>query len=253
MRALLTISRLTLQEALRARLVTAVGGTAAALVLTGLWLRELSFGVPELRLLLDCGFGAISVGGTLLAVVGTTHLLFSDLAGRRLHLLLARPVDRAVYLGAKLAGVLGVLALYAGTLVAVLLAVLWWWADGTLQLVPWRDILVGGALLWVKLAVVASLATLVCSFAGTALFASVATFGLVLAGHLKPVLGNPSGATAPDLARIALAGLPDLQAFEPTGRLAEAGASAGGVAAYGAAFVVLTATAAMLAFRHREI
>lgn len=253
MRSVLVIARLTVREAMGARVAVVAGAAAGAVVVASSWLRNLGFGVPEQRLLLDFGYGALSVGGMVLAVLGTTHLLFADRESRRLQVLLARPVERSDYLVGKLAGMLVVLAGFAGVVWLTLAGVLVRHAGVEARDLPWREIAQGGLLLWVKLAVVAGLALFTSCLAGTALIANAAAFGLVVAGHLKAVAGAPGGAGIEGVLAASLVAVPDLRAFEPAGVMAVAGAPPAAVAAYGAAFVVLFTLAACLAFQRREI
>lgn len=253
MKAVIVIARLTLLALARTRLGLAGLGVAGLLVFAGFGLRDLGFGVPAIRFLLNVGFGVISVGGVLLAVLGTTAEMFSDRDSRWLHFVLSRPVERREYLAGKLLGVLAMLGLYVLVVGLVLGAVLAGKTGGGVWGLPWGELLIGGLLLWVKAAVVAALALLVCSFARTELFANVATLLLVVIGHLKTVMGDAVNWTWQGGLAALLRVVPDFQSFEPADWVEAAGMGPLRVGGYGLAFVFAYGWAAALFFRRREI
>lgn len=250
LRQVLVVARLTLAEALRLKLTRLLGAVAGLLVTGALWLRQVHFGTPELRFLLDFGFGAIGLGGTLLAVLGTAQLFFSDIERRLLPMVLSRPVPREAWLAGKLAGVLALLALFSVALTALTALLLAWRARALGAELPLAEVLRGGALLWLRSAVAAGITLFVCAYARTALFASGAGLLLVLIGFLRPVADAVSAEwSAAGILRSIIRLWPNLQAFEPVETLVLSGR----LAAYGLAYVVLFTAAAALAFRNREI
>jgi len=244
------IARHTLGAALRMRLTILLGLVAAGLVLAALWLREFNFGTAEIKFIGDFGLGAIGFLGTLLAALVTAHLFFSDLAGGAAPCVLTRPVRRWEYLSGQFAGVAALLALFTialGLLLGALLA--WRAAELGVGLPDAAVFLCAGGVLWFKMTLVAAMTLLVCSYAGTALFASCAGLLLAMVGHLRPMAGAGS--------RLAwLRVWPDLSLFDAEAMLAAAQAPGGGalagVAFYWAAYVLLFGALASSAFRHRE-
>lgn len=254
MRVTLLIARLTLKAALRARLSVAVAMTGSLLVALTWWLRGISFAAPELRFVLDCGFGVISLGGLALAIAGTVSLYFSDIESQWTDFVLSRPVDRHEYLLGKLGGMAGLLAVFSLAMAGMVAILLAWSAgpQGSL-LLPWSEIVRGCALLWLKSLVATALTLMVCSFARTALFAQLVALMLVGAGHLRPVLGE-SGELSPRGALIgALRLLPDFQAFEPAAWTEASGGGLFGISAYGAALIGVYAFASVWFFKNREL
>lgn len=251
MRQASVIARLALLEAVRLRVLWLAVAFAVLIVAAAFWLRDLHFGGAEVRFLLDLGFGVIGLGGTLLAVLGMAQLFFQDLENRSVQFVLSRPVPRGAWMAGKLGGVLAVLAVFCGflTLVTILLAR---WRAGELGLaLPWREVVAGGALLWLRAAVAAAATLLFCSYARSALFASGAALLFVLIGHLRALAGTwPLGWSLGGLSGLLLRLWPDLQLFTPgdvaPGQMAQ-------VVAYGLGYVVLLAGAAGLVFQRREL
>lgn len=251
LRAALLVGRLALTELARARLLPIVVLVAGGIALGALALRDLHLGAAELRLVLDLGFGAASLGGTLLAVLGTSHLVLGDLDRRTAVLVLARPIPRAAWLVGKLGGVLAGLGAYVGVVTALTLVVASHRAGVLGVELPGREIALGGLVLWLRAGVIAAGTLFVCTWARTALWANGVALAGVLIGHLRPVVeGRPVEATWDGVLAGLLRAWPNLQLFEP-GSTAPGGA--GLLVAYGGVYVVLFTVAAVLAFRHREL
>lgn len=177
----------TLSEALRLRLTGLLALCGAGLVLLALGLQDFNFGAAELKFIADFGLGVISLLGTLLAALGMAHLYFRDLDGGLAACLLTRTVRRGEYLLGKLAGVAALLALFTaglGLVLAVILMVRE--AQLAATFIPLPLFLQACALVWLKVTLVAAMTLLVCSYAGSALFASWAGLMLAVVAHLRP-------------------------------------------------------------------
>jgi len=249
--AALLISRLATIELARARLLPVIGLVAGGLVLGALALRDLHLGTAELRLVLDLGFGAAGLGGTVLAVLGTSQLVLGDLERRTAALVLVRPVARGAWLAGKLGGVLAVLAAYVAVVTGLTLAVASNRAGALGLGVPFGEIVQGGALLWLRAAVIAAGTLFVCTLARTALWANGVALAGVLIGHLRPVIeARPLDLSWGGVCAACLRAWPNLQLFEPA---VVPPAGWGFVLLYGGAYVGLFTGAALLAFRHREL
>ena len=239
----------TMGEALRLRLAWLLVAAGGMLVFMARWLRDFNFGATELKFIADFGLGAIGMMGTLLAALATAHLFFSEMTHGGLGCVLTRPVRRWEYVGGKLAGVMALLALFVATLALVLAVV--GAARGkqlgaTFVLLP--VLLQACALVWLKLTLVAAMTLFVCSYAGSALFASSAGLLLAVVAHLRPFT-EATGWLAwlrwwPNL------GLFDAEPLLAGGRLAAGGLL--GLAGYWAVFIVLLGGLAAYVFQHRE-
>jgi hypothetical protein len=210
-----------------------LAAVAALLVLGALGLREFNFGAAELKFIGDFGLGAIGLLGTLLAALAPAQLFFGDLAGGAAACVLTRPVRRWEYVAGQLGGV----------------AALLWWRSGQLGVPPVSlpVLLSACALQWMKFTVVATMTLFVCSYAGTALFASCAGLLFAVIGHLRPFGGG---------AVVWLRVWPNLALFDAETLLAAGQPLAGSLllslAGYWAACLLLFGVLASHAFKHRE-
>jgi ABC-type transport system involved in multi-copper enzyme maturation permease subunit len=239
----------TLGEALRLRLAWLLVAAGGMLVLMARWLRDFNFGATELKFVADFGLGAIGLMGTLLASLATAHLFFSELAHGGLGCVLTRPVRRWEYVGGKLAGVMALLALFVAVLALVLAVMI---AARERQLgaafVSLPVFLQTSALVWLKLTLVAAMTLLVCSYAGSALFASSAGLLLAVVAQLRPFNEATGWLTWLRL-------WPNLGLFDAEPLLAGARLTAGGLlglAGYWAVFILLLGGLAAYVFKHRE-
>lgn len=190
-RRLRLVAGQTLSEALRLRLAVLFAALGIALVLMALGLREFNFGAAELKFIADFGLGAIGLLGTLLAVLAMAQLVFPDLENGFAACVLAKAVHRWEYLGGRFAGVAALLALFVAGLTLVLGALI---GVREAQLgaafVPLPVLLQASALVWLKTTLVAAMTLFVCSYAGSALFASCAGLLLAAIGHLRSFSDN---------------------------------------------------------------
>lgn len=239
----------TLGAALRIKLSLLLAVVAALLVLGALGLREFNFGAAELKFIGDFGLGAIGLLGTLLAALASAQLFFHDLVSGAAACVLTRPVRRWEYLAGQLGGVAALLALFTAALGALLAALLMW-RGGQLGVPPvgLAVLLSACALQWMKFTVVAAMTLFVCSYAGTALFASCAGLLFTVIGHLRPFANG--GALG------WLRVWPNFALFDAETLLASGQPLAGSVllslSAYWAACLLLFGVLASYAFQRRE-
>jgi ABC-type transport system involved in multi-copper enzyme maturation permease subunit len=246
LRRLGLVARHTLAEALRLRLTWLLGLAGVMLVLMALWLRALNFAAGELKFVADFGLGAIGLMGMLLAVLATAHLFFSDISGGVLGCVLTRSVRRWEYLAGKLGGVMALLALFIGGL-SLVLTIIIAWRESELHVafIPLVMFLQACALVWLKATLVAAMTLLVCSYAGSPLFASCAGLMLTVVAHLRPFTEAKGG-----LAWLRL--WPNLGLFSAEPLLAGTSVGLAGLAVYWAVFMVLFIGLASYAFKRRE-
>jgi ABC-type transport system involved in multi-copper enzyme maturation permease subunit len=150
-------------------------------------LREFNFGHAELKFIGDFGLGALGGFGTLLAVLATAQLFFSEIQGRAAYCVLTRPVRRWEYICGKFAGIGALLALFTaalGALIGVLL--LWRGMQLGVTVVPLTVFLCACAIQWLKLTLIAGMTLVVCSYSSSALFASCAGLLLAAIAHVRP-------------------------------------------------------------------
>ena len=250
LRRIRLIARHTLGEALHLRLTLVLALAGATLVGGSLGLREFNFGSAELKFIGDFSLGALGLFGTLLAALATAQLFFRELETKAAYCVLTRPVRRWEYLAGKFAGAAGLLALFTLAL-GLLLAGLLIWRGAQLGAEPFalRSFLCACALQWLKSTLVAAMTLLVCSYAGSALFASCTGLLLALVAQLRTFA--PAGGLA------WLRVWPNLTLFDAESSLASGYAPAGswllGLTAYWAAYVLLFGALASYVFKRREL
>ena len=239
------------REALHLRIAPLFFAFALAPVVAVGWLREFNFGTAEIKFIIDLGHGALSVGGTLLAVLATVQLVHGELAGRTVQMLLTRPLTLAEFLSGKLLGLLALMTWFAAGLAMVLALVALWRGRASGADLPWTFLLGGVAFIWLKLVVTVALTMLVCTYARSGLFAAGVGLLLVMLAHLRHLAGTAGG-----WSRGLTLALPDFQLFDPE-RLASVSPSAGlwvvaASAAYAAAYLILYTVFAGWLLQRRE-
>ncbi len=249
-RRLWLVARHTLSEALRLRLAALFALAGTALVLMALWLREFNFGATELKFIADFGLGAIGLLGMLLAALATAQLHFDEMENGFAACVLAKAVCRWEYLSGRLAGVAALLALFVAAL-ALVLGVMLGVRETQLGTtwVPLPVFLQACALVWLKVTLVAAMTLFVCSYAGSALFASCAGLMLAAIAHLR---GFADGTSWLGWLRC----WPNLALFDVDPLLGSGhGLTWGSLASLGGywlVFMLLFAGLASYVFKHRE-
>lgn len=269
-RRVLLIAQDTLVEAARQRVFAGFLLPALGFVLGVRWLRDLNFGVAELKFLADCGFGAMAFFGAALVITATAQLFFSELENRTVHTLLAKPVRPSEFVVGKFLGLAALAGLFCVAVTALLVAVLWVregqlrqdYADGfdVSGAISYVGIAVAGLMQWLKLAVLTALVLLVASFAQTQLFTVVVGFFVLVVCHLQ-YLGQEAAARGGGAAVLlggALSSLfPNFQLFAPAESLAAADAlpwmQVGRIALYGLGYMAAVCALTVFSFRRREL
>ncbi len=166
------------REARRNRVTVIVAAFAVALVLAAVLLTEATVTTFE-RVLTDLGLGSMSLMLTLLAIFLSTGLLSKEIERRTIFMILSRPISRALFLAARLAGNMLTLAVILIFMAALFLAELWLYRFPVHQAQ-----IVSMAVLWLELLVLSSLGFLMSSFSGQTVSA-VVTSGVYFGGHLS--------------------------------------------------------------------
>jgi Cu-processing system permease protein len=173
------------REARRNRVTVIVAAFAVALVLGAVLLTEATVSTLE-RVLTDLGLGSMSLMLTLLAIFLSSGLLSKEIERRTIFMVVSRPISRAMFLLARLAGnmlTLGVVLLLMGLLFL-----------GELVLYRFplhQSHIVAMAVLWVELLVLTSVGFLMSSFSSQ-IVSAVVTTGVYFAGHLSSEIYNLS-------------------------------------------------------------
>lgn len=267
------IARVTFLEAVRQRFFAFLLVLSAAMVLSSVSFRVFDFGHGELKFIADFGFGGMFFFGSVLAVVMTAQLFFSEIDNRTALTLLAKPLSRAEFLLGKFGGAWAVLGIFVAVLAGLQGLVLWAREQELVALaeqagrIPTTFSFSGlvqlALLQWLRLGVVISIVLAISALARTFLFAVVVGSLAVVAGQLQWIaqdaLLRPTDSPAyAAFLWVSTRIIPNLQQFN----LADAlvlGASAvedGAVFAVllsGVAYLAAYLTVGALVFRRREI
>jgi ABC-2 type transport system permease protein len=267
------ISRVTFLEAVRQRFFAFLLLLGAAMVLSSVSFRVFDFGHGELKFIADFGFGGMFFFGSVLAVVMTAQLFFSEMDNKTALTLLAKPLGRGEFLLGKFFGAWAVLGVFVLVLASLLGVVMWAREQELMALaeqagkVP-ATFSAGGLaqfvlLQWLRLGVVIAIVLAVSALARTFLFAVVVGSLAVVAGQLQwiaqdAVLKPTDSVPYEAFLWISTRLLPNLQQFNIGDALvlSSAGVSAeavAGVMVSGLCYMVAYLFVGTLVFRRREI
>jgi ABC-type transport system involved in multi-copper enzyme maturation permease subunit len=189
------ISRVTFLEAVRQRFFAFLIVLGAAMVLSSLTFRLLDFGHGELKFIADFGFGGMFLFGSVLGVVMTAQLFFSEMDNRTALTLLAKPLSRTEFLLGKFFGAWAVLAVFVAILSTLLGLVMWGRQQALIELAARSGSLPGqfsasglaayALLQWLRLGVVVAIVLSISAVARTFLFAVIVGALAVVAGQLQ--------------------------------------------------------------------
>ena len=269
----LWISRVTFLEAVRQRFFAFLMVLGAAMVLSSVSFRVFDFGHGELKFIADFGFGGMFLFGSVLSVVMTAQLFFSEIDNKTALTLLAKPLSRSEFLLGKFFGAWAVLGVFVVALSGLLGVVMWAREQelvamaeqaGKVPVTFSTSGMVQFALLqWLRLGVVIAIVLTVSALARTFLFAVVVGSLAVVAGQLQWIAQDavlkPTGSLIYGaFLWLSTRLLPNLQQFNigdalvlgATGVPAEAVAE---VALSGLAYMAAYLFVGTLVFRRREI
>lgn len=272
-RRTLWISRVTFLEAVRQRFFAFLLVLSAAMVLSSVSLRVFDFGHGELKFIADFGFGGMFFFGSVLAVVMTAQLFFSEIDNKTALTLLAKPLSRAEFLLGKFFGAWAVLGVFVVVLAGLQGAVLWAREQELIAVaeqagkVPATFSLVGLAQLvllqWLRLGVIIAIVLAISALARTFLFTVVVGSLAVVAGQLQWIaqdafLRPTDSAAYAAFLWVSTRLIPNLQQFNLADALVlgssvvQEGALIA-VSLSGLAYLVAYLTLGSLIFRRREI
>jgi ABC-type transport system involved in multi-copper enzyme maturation permease subunit len=265
------IARNTLLEAIRQKLFNFVLLISVGMIASSQFFREFNFGSSELKFITDFGSGAMTFFGSILAIVATAQLFFSEIENRTALTILAKPVFRSEFIFGKLGGVLGVLGIFI-LLMTISLAGVLWWREGALmatdpeafvdgRLVLYGDLVIFGVLQWLKFGVLAAITMVIASFSNTNLYSVAMGFFVLIICHLQYLARDAWSNLEflPAQVAVWLLGVifPNFQLFNVGDQVA-IGAPipfelAGRIGLYGLIYLVALSALAIYTFRKREI
>ncbi len=269
----LTIARITYLEAFRQRFFHLLFILALTLVVSSLFFQQFNFGSTELKFIVDLGFGSILFFGTVVAIVLSAQILFSEFENRTVLTILVRPMPRHHFLLGKYVGMLALLLSFVLVLMGVTSLLLINRHFALMEAMPtsfdhglrvrYADIPLLGAIHFLKLGIVVSMTFLVATFSRTNLYTVVVSFLMVLIAQLQYLAGEAYGEGTPFLLRgvswvisvvfpnFQVFNVGDLLVYSETGSFPEL--RLGVLFGYGGVYLVIYLLLAAGFFRVREI
>lgn len=200
------IAQNTLTEVLRQRVLNVIFLFGLVMVGGSFFLTELTF-QEEFKFLKDLGYAAISITGTLVALMGSAQLIPAEIERRTLHTLLSKPVHRFEFVVGKYVGLLGLITLMLGIMAFLFAVVLFIKEQVILSGVygvaeseeakqfiasvyqQSRDprLIQALILIWAKLAVVTAISVFFSTIATSTIFIVCTTLVVYFIGHLQSV------------------------------------------------------------------
>ena len=223
----LAIANNTFREAIRMRLFLLLSLTGVASLAGGLYFQEFNLGSSELRFIADFGFGAMTLLGSIVAVVATVQLLFGEIEHRTVLPILAKPISRGEFLLGKLIGAWWTICSFV-TILAIALVVTLWIREQQIitqagealppaDSVSYLGVLLFASMQCLRLMILASVTAFFSSYASSAMFAVFMGFFFWIIGQLRGVLveqwgpGNEFIFSIPGLLSLLI---PDLRIFD---------------------------------------
>jgi len=281
----LAIARNTFTELVRQKVFYFLMIFALLVIGNSAFMAKFSF-QEQFQMLKDISLGAMSVFGSIIAILATANFLPKDMEDRTIYTILAKPVPRFSYLLGKLCGIFSLLAVSILLMSAVFLAVLWIrestvLAETRAQLQGSSaeeiaaavkevtnatfhiNLIPGIAVIFLKSALLASLTLFLSTFATSSIFTILMATALYFIGHLQSTAREYwlAGVDVQWWSRLlaALVSLlfPDLQAFNLTDDII-AGAAVpmavfAGTIGLGLLYISVYFSLAALVFSDREL
>ncbi|MBD5779347.1 ABC transporter permease subunit [Pelagicoccus sp. NFK12] len=258
----------TFREAIRMRLILLLVVSGVVSLAGGLYFQEFNLGSSELRFIADFGFGAMTLLGSIVAVVATVQLCYGEIEQRTILPILSKPVSRGEFLIGKLLGAWLTICSFIGILTLALILALWirelqmpdWGVEDTLsrQSVSYSGVLLFAAMQCLRLMVLASITAFFSSYASSSMFAVFMGFFVWVIAQLRGSLvaewGDGIGQSALKVVTLLI---PDLRVFDlgyqALDRSEPLGASVLSLVVYAFVYSVLYGCLAALVLKHREL
>ncbi len=166
-------------EVFRERVLYIAGVFAIGLVLTVLFLNEVSGGTEE-KISLDVGLAGMGLLGLAVAIFVGAGLINKEFEKRTALTLIAKPMSRSEFIVGKHLGLSSVLAVLLTLMTVILLVVMSW----RQIILPFNSILIAVVYMGLELSLIAAISIL-CGVFTSSLMSTVLTFGMYVMGHLS--------------------------------------------------------------------
>ena len=256
---ILAIARVSVRESLRDRILYGVLAFGIGLILLSAVLSNVTLGWP-VRIVTDLSLSAISLGGSVMAILLGVRAVAVELEKRVAYPVLARPIARGWYVLGKYLGVVATVYLNVGLMIVAATGMIASYShEGVFQYAAGAYLATLGLLL-LKLALIAAIAVLFSCFTSSTV-AFIASTGVTIAGHLtgelRFFLGKSEQEATRVLGDLLYWTLPDLTTMEGLPRLIHGQEILNGqalaAAIYGACYVAALLVAASMIFSKRDL
>jgi len=189
------IARNTFLEAVRQKFFNVLVVLSIAMITSANFFRQFDFGSSELKFIADFGMGAVLLFGSILSVVVTAQLFFSEIENRTALTMLAKPVYRWEFILGKFLGVFLVLLAFVGLMMFLLGCVLYWRETALMQSNPSQfedgrivsyiglfQLMISELL---KFSLLAGITLLIASFSNTNLYTVILSFFVMIICQLQ--------------------------------------------------------------------
>ncbi|MBK1877152.1 ABC transporter permease [Pelagicoccus mobilis] len=265
----LAIAGNTFREAIRMRLFLLLLVTGVVSLAGGLYFQEFNLGSGELRFIADFGFGAMTLFGSIVAVVATVQLIFGEIEHRTVLPILAKPVSRGEFLLGKLIGAWGTVCCFVGMLALALILALWIRESQIIarsgseiaseDSINYLGVLLFAAMQCMRLMVLACITAFFSSYASSSMFAVFMGFFAWIIGQLRGVLveqWNQGEASLFSVSGFLSLIVPDLRLFDlgaaAFGASSFDGGQVVGLVLYAGVYATLYGCLAALVLKNRE-
>jgi ABC-2 type transport system permease protein len=187
----------TLLEAVRQKFFTFTALLCLALIAGVHFFRQFHFDQDSsgAKFIVDLGFGSIFFFGSILSIVTTVQLFFSEIENRTVLTLLAKPISHFEFIFGKAKGVFCVMLSFTVVMTSVLAIFIFWYQSTLFSMsqdlstaaktVKYSDIFIYGFILWLRFGVLCSLTMLIASFSSTFLYSVFVSFFVMIICQLQ--------------------------------------------------------------------
>ena len=219
--AVFAIARTTIAEAIRSKILYALLAFAIGLILLSAVLSDLTLGW-QVRIVTDVSLSAITVAGTLLALLLGVGSVAGEVERRTAYPILGKPVTRGEFVLGKWLGVLGTTYLNVLLMMGAATAMVAHYSQRDSFDYPVAAYLATLLLTLLRLAVIAGIAVALSTFSSSTV-ALIASLGLTVAGYftgeLRFFLTKSENPVLPLLGKVLYYAIPDFASLDSLPRL----------------------------------
>lgn len=222
-RSIAALTRVTVSEAVRDRVLYGLLLFGVGLVLLSAVLSALTLGY-RLRIITDISMSGVTFAGVVIAALLGVAAIGREVDRRLVYPILAKPISRTTYVLGKFCGVIATTWLNVAIMLAAatVTIVLYASTEPGGRLFTWGDFALVCLLLLVRVGLVGSVAVALSTFVSSTV-ALIGTIGVTIAGYLSSdlryFLGQSDSPVVRTTGEVLYYALPDFSLLDPLGRL----------------------------------